>query len=189
MFLKVGPCFALCFTVVAFHLESTLPHFCETLNPARLCLVGRSPLRPSLLCGNFRSVFAQFVSRLRALHMCLLDLSHLPVVRACPLSEVLSISLIAICDCSTLSQFVRVDCRMSLLIRQSCFRLVQPSRRCGVSAFGSLVRFAHRFFCSLINFSSEAAAAAAACLPPGRVCLGCGLARVPALLNFLLKKR
>ena len=43
--------------------------------------------------------------------------------------------------------------------------------------------------CSLINFSSEAAAAAAACLPPGRVCLGCGLARVPALLNFLLKNR
>ena len=175
--------------MVAFHLEPTLPHFRETLKCSRLCLVGRSPLRPSLLCGNFRSAFELFVSRLRALHMCLLDLSHLPVVRACPLSEVLSISLIAICDCSTLSQFARVDCRMSLLIQRSCFRLVQPSRRCGVSAFGSLVRFAHRFFCSLINFSSEAAAAAAACLPPGRVGLGGGLARVPALLNFLLKNR
>ena len=31
------------------------------------------------------------------------------------------------------------------------------------------MRFAHGFFCSLINFSSEASAAAAACLPPGRV--------------------
>ena len=139
----------LCFTVVAFHLEPTLPHFCETLNPYRVCLVGRSPLRPALLCGNFRSAFDLFVSRLRALHMCLLDLSHLPVVRACPLSEVLSILLIAICDFSTLSHSVRVDCRMSLLIRQSCVRLVQPSRRCGVSAFGSLVRFAHRL--SLIH--------------------------------------
>ena len=119
VFLKVGPCCALCFTVVAFHLEPTLPHFCETLNPCRVCFVGRSPLRPSLLCGNFRSAFELFVSRLRALHMCLLDLSHLPVVLACPLSEVLSISLIAISNCSTLSQFVRVDCRMSLLIRQS----------------------------------------------------------------------
>ena len=47
-----------------------------------------------------------------------------------------------------------------------------------MSAFGSLVRFAHRFFCSPINFSSEAFAAAAACLPPGRVCLGLVLARV-----------
>ena len=117
VFLKVGSCVALCFTVVAFHLEPTLPHFCETLNPYRVCLVGRSPLRPALLCGNFRSAFELFASRLRALHMCLLDLSHLPVVRACPLSEVLSISLIAICDCTTLSQFVRVERRMSLVIR------------------------------------------------------------------------
>ena len=117
MFLKVGPCRALCFTVVAFHLEPTLPHFCESLKLDRLCLVGRSPLRPALLCGNFRSAFERFASRLRALHMCLLDLSHLLVVRACPLSEVLSISLIAFCDCSTLSQFVRVERRMSLVIR------------------------------------------------------------------------
>ena len=119
VFLKVGPCGALCFTVVAFHLEPTLPHFCETLNPYRVCFVCRSPLRPALLCGNFRSVFVRFASRLRALHMCVSDLSHLPVGRACPLSEVLSILLIAICDCSTLSHSVRVDCRMSLLIRQS----------------------------------------------------------------------
>ena len=89
---------ALCFTVVAFHLEPTLPHFCETLKLGRLCLVGRSPLRPALLCGNFRFVFGRFASRLRALHMCVLDLSHLPVVRACPLSEVLSILLIAMCE-------------------------------------------------------------------------------------------
>ena len=87
VFLKVGPCVALCFTVVAFHLEPTLPHFCETLKPERLCLVGRSPLRPALLCGNFRSAFVRFVSRLRALHMCVLDLSHLPMVRACRLRE------------------------------------------------------------------------------------------------------
>ena len=119
VFLKVGPCGALCFTVVAFHLESTLPHFCQSLKLDRVCLVGRSPLRPALLCGNFRSVFVRFASRLRALHMCLLDLSHLPVVRACPLSEVLSILLIAICDCATLSHSVRVDSRMSLVIRQS----------------------------------------------------------------------
>ena len=119
VFVQFESCCALCFTVVAFHLEPTLPHFCETLNPERLCLVGRSPLRPSLLCGNFRSVFVRFASRLRALLMCVSDLSHLPGVRACPLSEVLSILLIAICDCSTLSQFVRVDCRMSLLIWQS----------------------------------------------------------------------
>ena len=117
VFLKVGPCPALCFTVVAFHLESTLPHFCETLNPDRVCLVGRSPLRPALLCGNFRSVFAECAARLRGLHMCVLDLSHLPVVRACPLSEVLSISLMAICDCTTLSHFVRVERRMSLVTR------------------------------------------------------------------------
>ena len=107
----------LCFTVVAFHLEPTLPHFCETLKCSRLCLVGRSPLRPALLCGNFRSAFELFVSRLRALHMCLLDLSHLPVVRACPLSEVLSISLIAIFDCTTLSHLVRVERRITLVIR------------------------------------------------------------------------
>ena len=117
VFLKVGPCVALCFTVVAFHLEPTLPHFCETLKPERLCLVGRSPLRPALLCGNFRSVFVRFAARLRALHMCVLDLSHLPVVRACPLSEVLSISLIALCDCTTLRHVVRVVCRMSLVTR------------------------------------------------------------------------
>ena len=117
VFLKVGLCFALCFTVVAFHLEPTLPHFCETLKCSRLCLVGRSPLRPALLCGNFRSVFVRFASRHRALHTCVLDLSHLPVVRACPLSEVLSISLIAVFDCTTLSQFVRVERRMSLVIR------------------------------------------------------------------------
>ena len=128
MFFKVEPCRALCFTVVASHLEPTLPHFGETLNPDRVCLVGRSPLRPALLCGNFRSVFVRFAARLRALHMCLLDLSHLPVVRACRLREVLSISLIAICDCSTLSHSVRVDCRMAFVIRQSSFRVVQPSR-------------------------------------------------------------
>ena len=118
-FFKIEPCAALVFTVVRFHLEATLPQILKNVKCSRLCLVGRSPLRPALLCGNFRSVFERFASRLRALHMCLLDLSHLPVVRACPLSEVLSISLIAICDCSTLFQFVRVDCRMSLLIRQS----------------------------------------------------------------------
>ena len=144
MILKVEPCRAPCFTVVASHLEPTLPHFGETLKPCRLCFVCRSPLRPALLRGNFRFVFARFASRLRALHMCLLDLSHLPVVRACRLREVLSISLIAICDCTTLSHLVRVVCRMALLIRQSPFRVVQPSRRRGVSAFGSLVRFAHR---------------------------------------------
>ena len=117
VFVQFETCFALCFTVVAFHLEPTLPHFCETLNPCRVCFVGRSPLRPALLCGNFRSAFVRFASRLRALHMCVLDLSHLPVVRACRLREVLSISLIAICDCTTLSHLVRVERRMSLVIR------------------------------------------------------------------------
>ena len=128
MFVQFDPCSALCFTVVAFHLEPTLPHFCESLKLDRLCLVGRSPLRPALLCGNFRFVFARFASRLRTLHMCVLDLSHLPGVRACLLSEALSISLIAICDCTTLSQFVRVERRMSFVIRQSAFEVVQPSR-------------------------------------------------------------
>ena len=117
MILKVGPCGALCFTVVASHLEPTLPHVCESLKLDRLCLVGRSPLRPALLCGNFRSVFVRFAARLRGLHMCVLDLSHLPVVRACPLSEVLSISLIAIFDCTTLSHLVRVERRITLVIR------------------------------------------------------------------------
>ena len=110
VFVQFEPCGALCFTVVASHLEPTLPHFGETLNPCRLCFVCRSPLRPALLCGNFRSVFAQCAARLRGLHMCVLDLSHLPVFRACPLSDVLSISLIAFFDLSTLSHFVRVDC-------------------------------------------------------------------------------
>ena len=119
VFVQIEPCRAPCFTVVASHLEPTLPHFGETLKSRRLCLVCRSPLRPALLRGNFRFVFARFASRLRALHMCVLDLSHLPVVRACRLREVLSILPIAICDCSTLSQSVRVDCRMALLIRQS----------------------------------------------------------------------
>ena len=91
MFVQFEPCPALCFTVVASHLEPTLPHFGETLKPGRLCLVGRSPLRPALLRGNFRSVFVRFAARLRALHMCLLDLSHLPVVRACRLREVLQL--------------------------------------------------------------------------------------------------
>ena len=109
MFFKVEHCSALCFTVVASHLEPTLPYFGETLKPERLCLVCRSPLRPALVRGNFRFVFARFASRLRALHMCVLDLSHLPVVRACPLSEVLSISLSAIFDCTTLSHLVRVE--------------------------------------------------------------------------------
>ena len=117
VFVQFEPCSALCFTVVASLLEPTLPYFGETLNPGRLCLVGRSPLRPALLCGNFRSVFAQCAARLRALHMCLLDLSHLPVVRACRLREVLSISLIAICDCTTLSHLVRVERRITLVIR------------------------------------------------------------------------
>ena len=117
MFVKVEPCRALCFTVVAFHLEPTLPHFGETLKLGRLCLVGRSPLRPALLCGNFRFVFAQCAARLRGLHMCVLDLSHLPVFRACRLREVLSISLIAICDCTTLSLFVRVELRITFVIR------------------------------------------------------------------------
>ena len=116
-FFKVEPCGALCFTVVASHLEPTLLHFCETLKCSRLCFMCRSPLRPSPLCGNFRFVFAQCAARLRGLHMCVLDLSHLPVVGACPLWEVLSISLIAICDCTTLSHLVCVERRMSLVIR------------------------------------------------------------------------
>ena len=52
---------------------------------------------------KLQTAFEQFTARLRGLHMCVLDLSDLPVVRACPLSDVLSISLIAIFDCTTLS--------------------------------------------------------------------------------------
>ena len=66
---------------------------------------------------KFKPAFAEFAARLRGLHMCVLDLSHLPVLRACPLSEVLSISLIAIFDCTTLSHLVRVERRMPLVIR------------------------------------------------------------------------
>ena len=66
---------------------------------------------------KLQPVFEPFASRLRGSYMCALELPHLPVVCACPLSEVLSISLIAIFDCTTLSQFVRVERRITLVIR------------------------------------------------------------------------
>ena len=106
VFLKVGSCVALCFTVVAFHLESTLPHFCEALKLGRLCLVGRSPLRPALLCGNFRSVFLN-VRLAFALCTC------------------------AFWICHTFPWFVRVHFRKYCLFCSSPFVIVQPYRiRC-----------------------------------------------------------
>ena len=70
VFVQIEPCRALCFTVVAFHLEPTLPHFGETLNLGRLCFVGRSSLRPShLLCKVVTCVCAFCVPSLSAAHL------------------------------------------------------------------------------------------------------------------------
>ena len=45
MFVKTESCTALIFTVVDFHLESTLPQIMQTANGRHLCFTGQSPLR------------------------------------------------------------------------------------------------------------------------------------------------
>ena len=95
-FFKVEPCAALCFTVVDFHLEPTLPQILKNVFGRRLCFTDQSPLRLSPLSRRLRSVFAQCASRLRRLLVCVLELLILTVLRVCPLREAFGDSHIAI---------------------------------------------------------------------------------------------
>ena len=46
-FFEIEPCRALCFTVVDFHLEPTLPQILQTVFEGRLCFTGQNALRHS----------------------------------------------------------------------------------------------------------------------------------------------
>ena len=133
--------------MVDFHLEATLPPNLNTEKLGRATVTVQSPLRLSPLSRRLRSAFVRFASRLRRLHMCILELLTLTVLRVCPLreafgdshiaisafaplivlracllSEALGRSHIGILDLTTLTQFVRVDFRHSRTIRSSPFR-------------------------------------------------------------------
>ena len=156
-------CRALCFTVVDFHLEPTLPSNLKTEKLGRVTVTVQSPLRLSPLSRRLRFAFAAFASRLRRLHMCVLELltltvlravplreafgdSHIAisafapliVLRACPLSEALGRSHFGILDFTTLTQLVRVDLRHSRTIRSSPIRAPLLTLVAGPSPGGSI---------------------------------------------------
>ena len=162
-FFKTEHCAALCFTVVDFHLEPTLPQILKNAFGGRVCFTDRSPIRLLPLSRSLRSAFDQFASRLRRLLVCVLELltltvlrvcplreafgdSHIAisafapfiVLRACPLSEALGRSHFGILDFTTLTQFLRVDLRHSRTIRSSPFRAPLLILVAGPSPGGSI---------------------------------------------------